>query len=132
MESDAPKHRSRDKIVSDSFEGLMRYFRYTCLFIIACAIVPAANGRASLGILAGTVVNAANMPVSNASVTIQTSDGLHPHATHTDANGHFRFARLESGQYDLRAADRKEYSEWSKRIFVRSGKTTNLVLRLTK
>lgn len=110
----------------------MRYFRYGCLIAVACAITIPANGKTALGILAGTVVNAAGMPVANASVTVQTSDGLHPHATRTDASGRFRFVRFERGQYDLRAATANAYSEWSKRILVRSGKTTEVLLRLTK
>ena len=70
------------------------------------------------------------VPVADATVTVQTSDGLHPHAMRTDANGHFRFVRFLRGQYDLRAAAQGSYSEWSKRVLVRSGKTTEVVLRL--
>jgi hypothetical protein len=110
----------------------MRHMRYACFLFIACAISSPANGRTALGILAGSVVNTAGMPVANASVTVQTSDGLHPHATRTDAAGHFRFLRFKRGQYDLRAATPQTSSEWSKRIVVRSGKTTEVVLRLTK
>jgi hypothetical protein len=110
----------------------MRHFRYGCLLFIACALTPPVHGKTALGVLAGTVVNASGMPVSNASVTVQTSDGLHPHATRTDGSGRFRFVRFERGQYDLRAAATGRYSEWSKRILVRSGKTTEVTLRLTK
>jgi Carboxypeptidase regulatory-like domain len=110
----------------------MRHFRYGCLVLMACAITSPANGRSALGILAGIVLNAAETPVANASVTVQTSDGLHPHATRTDTGGRFRFTRFERGQYDLRAATPGAYSKWSKRIVVRSGKTTEVVLRLTK
>jgi Carboxypeptidase regulatory-like domain len=107
----------------------MRNLRYVCLLIVLFAISPRVNGRPALGILAGTVVNSEGTPVANASVTVQTSEGLHPHAALTDATGHFRFVR---GQYDLRASARGAYSDWSKRILVRSGKTTEVVLRLTR
>lgn len=110
----------------------MSHFRCSCLLLIASMLTLSVNARTALGILAGTVVNAAGMPVSNASVTVQTSDGLHPHATRTDAHGRFQFVRFERGQYDLRAAAAGHYSEWSKRILVRSGKTTEVALRLTK
>ena len=43
-----------------------------------------------IGTLEGIVVDAHDKPVANASVTIQTSDGLQPHATRTDAEGHFQ------------------------------------------
>ena len=71
-------------------------------------------------------------PVAEASVTIQTSDGLHPHATRTDANGHFHFALWQTGQYDLRAYSNGMFSEWDKRIMIRSNKTTKITLHLPK
>ncbi len=40
-----------------------------------------------LGTVQGTVLDAHGKPVAEASVTIQTSDGLSPHATHTDSSG---------------------------------------------
>jgi hypothetical protein len=37
-----------------------------------------------LGTLSGSVLDEQGKPVADASVTIQTSDGLRPHATHTE------------------------------------------------
>src|SRR5580704_4664490 len=72
-----------------------------------------------LGNLQGQVVDAHGKPVPDASVTIQTSDGLHPHATHTDANGHFEFTRFDAGQYDVRAYAKGVFSQWTKRVILR-------------
>jgi len=83
-----------------------------------------------VGTLEGTVVDAHDKPVANASVTIQTSDGLHPHATRTDAEGHFQFARWETGQYDLRAYSNGVFSDWQKRIMIHTKKPTKITLRL--
>jgi hypothetical protein len=83
-----------------------------------------------LGAVEGTVLDAQGKTVTNASVTIQTSDGLHPHATHTDASGHFEFTRWDAGQYDLRAYSNGVFSEWAKRTVIRPKKTTELTLRL--
>jgi hypothetical protein len=83
-----------------------------------------------LGAVEGTVLDAQGKAVTNASVTIQTSDGLHPHATHTDASGHFEFTRWDAGQYDLRAYSNGVFSEWAKRTVIRPKKTTELTLRL--
>jgi uncharacterized GH25 family protein len=94
------------------------------------AFATAANDRVPVGTLAGIVLDAKGNPVADASVTIQTSDGLHPHATHTDANGHFQFERWETGQYDLRAYSNGVFSDWQKRIMIRSKKTTQITLRL--
>lgn len=83
-----------------------------------------------IGTLAGVVLDAHGRPVADASVTMQTSDGVRPHATHTDSNGHFAFARFEIGQYDLRAYADGKFSEWDKRILIRANKTTDVTLRL--
>jgi hypothetical protein len=83
-----------------------------------------------VGTLEGIVVDAHNKPVANASVTIQTSDGLQPHATRTDAEGHFQFARWETGQYDLRAYSNGVFSDWQKRIMIHSKKPTKITLRI--
>jgi hypothetical protein len=83
-----------------------------------------------LGNLQGQVVDAHGKPVPDASVTIQTSDGLHPHATHTDANGHFEFQRYSAGQYDIRAYFRGSFTDWNKRLVIRPKKTTDVTLTL--
>jgi len=94
----------------------------------------AATSRAQfargLGTVQGTVLDAHGKPVAEASVTIQTSDGLKPHATHTDASGHYEFARYDAGQYDLRAYSKGQFSDWSKHIVIRPKKTTEVTLRL--
>jgi hypothetical protein len=83
-----------------------------------------------VGTLAGTVLDADGKPVPDATVTIQTSDGVHPHATHTDSSGHFEFARWATGQYDVRAYSNGVFSDWDKRLMIRSKKTTQVTLRL--
>lgn len=94
----------------------------------------AATARAQfargLGTVEGTVLDARGNPIADASVTIQTSDGLKPHATHTDSSGHYEFARYDAGQYDLRAYAKGQFTEWSKHIVIRPKKTTELTLRL--
>lgn len=75
-------------------------------------------------------MDAQGKAVPEASVTIQTSDGLKPHATHTDASGHFEFARFDAGQYDVRAYSDGQFSDWSKRIVIRPKKTTEITLRM--
>ena len=101
------------------------------LLIASLAFVAAAQ-KVPIGTLEGTVLDAQGKPVPDASVTIQTSDGLHPHATHTDADGHFQFTRWMTGQYDLRAYSNGVFSEWDKRIMIRANKTTKITLRLAK
>jgi Carboxypeptidase regulatory-like domain len=94
------------------------------------AIALAGNAKVSVGTIEGTVVDAHDQPVAGASVTIQTSDGQHPHATHTDASGHFQFARFATGQYDLRAYFKGAYSDWDKRVPLSSHKPTEITLRI--
>ena len=95
----------------------------------AAAVLPAQN-LFGLGTLQGQVVDAHGKPVVQASVTIQTSDGLHPHATHTDANGHFEFQRYNAGQYDVRAYYKGAFSDWNKRLVIRPKKITDVTLTM--
>jgi Carboxypeptidase regulatory-like domain len=102
--------------------------------IAILAMTAAAQQRASVpvGTLDGIVLDGRGQPVADASVTIQTSDGLHPHATRTDANGHFEFARWQAGEYDLRAYSNGIFSEWERRVMIHAKKTTKITLRLLK
>ena len=100
------------------------------LTTLALGVSVQAQFARGLGAVEGTVLDAQGRAVTNASVTIQTSDGLHPHATHTDASGHFEFTRWDAGQYDLRAYSNGVFSEWAKRTVIRPKKTTELTLRL--
>ena len=106
----------------------------TGLFVICAifAVVLATSARVSIGTLSGTVLDAKGAPVAGASVTIQTSDGVHPRATFADKSGHFEFTRWRTGQYDLRATSGKMISPWMKRIMIRSNKNTEVTLHLTE
>jgi uncharacterized GH25 family protein len=115
---------TRTKILTALFSTTL--FSLTLLMIAA----PVANARVSTGILEGTVLDSVGKPVSGATVTIQTSDGNHPHATHTDAQGHFSFTHFAAGQYDVRAYHQGAYSDWTKRIAVHSNKPASLTLRI--
>jgi uncharacterized GH25 family protein len=111
----------------------MKTFRQSvCFVLLTVALAMAATARANgpIGELQGTVLDSKGMPVPDATVTLQTSDGNHPHATHTDASGHFKFTRFETGQYDLRAYSKGMFSDWTKRVSIRSKKTTEVTLRM--
>ena len=107
---------------------------FTSLTLLLSLTLDAATARAQfargLGTVQGTVLDAHGKPVPEASVTIQTSDGLKPHATHTDSSGHYEFARYDAGQYDLRAYSKGQFSDWSKHIVIRPKKTTDVTLRM--
>lgn len=88
------------------------------------------QARRATGTMEGTVVDSHGNPVAGATVTMQTSDGSRPFATHADAHGHFEFTRFETGQYDLQAYSRGMFSKWTKRISIHRGKRTAVTLRL--
>jgi hypothetical protein len=94
------------------------------------ALAISASARVRVGTLAGVVVDANGKPVPHATVTMQTSFGDRPNATHTDANGRFQFARYLTGQYDLQAYANDAFSPWLKRINIRSNRTTRVILRM--
>jgi protocatechuate 3,4-dioxygenase beta subunit len=100
------------------------------LLIAILAIAATGSAKGPIGALAGTVLDAAGNPVPAATVTLQTSDGNHPHLTRTDADGHFQFTRFETGQYDVRAQSKGLFSDWLKRIYIHANKTTQVTLHL--
>ncbi|MGA8037129.1 MAG: carboxypeptidase-like regulatory domain-containing protein [Candidatus Acidiferrales bacterium] len=97
---------------------------------LAFATCTPAQNLFGVGALEGQVVDSHGKPVADASVSIQTSDGLHPHATHTDSSGHFEFQRYSAGQYDVRAYYKGSFTDWSKRQLIRPKKTTEITLKL--
>jgi protocatechuate 3,4-dioxygenase beta subunit len=103
---------------------------FASLMTLTSSVTTHAQFAGGLGTVEGTVFDGHGKTVTNASVTIQTSDGMHPHATHTDSNGHFEFTRWDAGQYDLRAYSNGVFSDWAKRTVIRPKKTTEITLRL--
>jgi hypothetical protein len=111
----------------------MKRMQRSTIFVVLIATLgfaATASARGPIGELQGVVLDSQGKPVADATVTMQTSDGKHPYATHTDAGGHFKFARFETGQYDLRAYSSGMFSQWTKRISIRSKKTTEVTLRM--
>jgi protocatechuate 3,4-dioxygenase beta subunit len=103
----------------------------TLLFLVAIlGTAGHVQARVETGTMEGTVLDSRGRPVADATVTMQTSDGSRPYATHTDARGHFQFMRYETGQYDLQAYSRGMFSNWTKRISIHTGKKTSVTLRL--
>lgn len=101
------------------------------VFLAAVAVSAASAQRYEpVGNIAGMVLDTHGKPVADSTVTIQTSDGLHPHAIRTDNRGHFKFARYATGQYNLRAYANGIFSDWDYRVVIRSKKTTEVTLRL--
>jgi hypothetical protein len=82
------------------------------------------------GTLTGVVTGPDNRPVEAAVITYQSAGGSAPHAVHTDAKGHSTIQKLRSDSYELRASGQGVFSEWEKNVFVRSGETKFLHLRL--
>jgi hypothetical protein len=87
------------------------------------------QGKAS-GTLTGVVIGPDDKPVAHAVITYQSSGGNAPHAVHADAKGRFTISKLRSDAYEVRASGRGVFSEWEKNVFVRSGKTKDVTLRL--
>ena len=102
--------------------------------MIAMTLLPAAptTVAAAGGTLAGVVLNAKGKPVGSARVLWQSADGKAPHATRTDASGHFHIAGLSQGLYELRAEAAGMVSEWQHNISVRSGGQASVTLRLSR
>jgi len=105
-------------------------FAFFVLLIAALGFAATAGAKGPTGNIVGTVLDSKGNPVADATVTMQSSDGKHPYATHTDSTGHFSFTRYETGLYDLRAYSKGMFSDWAKHIWVRSKKTAEVTLRM--
>src|SRR5215472_8071471 len=89
--------------------------------------MPQAKGS---GVLTGVVIGPDDKPVAHAVITYQSSGGSAPHAVHADARGRFTIPKLRSDSYEVRATGKGVFSEWVKNVFVRSGQTKSVTLRL--
>lgn len=103
---------------------------FLIMLMAALGFAAGVSARGPIGNISGTVLDSKGAAVADATVTMQSSDGKRPYATHTDADGHFKFARYETGQYDLRAYSKGMFSDWTKRITIRSQKTTDVTLHM--
>ncbi|MGH9711964.1 MAG: carboxypeptidase-like regulatory domain-containing protein [Candidatus Acidiferrales bacterium] len=99
------------------------------LAIVALACASAADIK-GLGTLAGTVIGVNGKPVADARVTSQGADGSLPQSTMTNADGRFFFPELKNGYYDVRAYHNGAWSEWKHNIEVKTGKQTEVKLKL--
>ncbi len=103
-----------------------------CALLISAFSGPCV-ARVATGTLEGTVLDARGRPIPGATVTIQTSDGVHPHVTrHTGMVqvAISEFVRFAVGQYDLRAYLNGSYSDWAKRIAIRSKQPASVTLQI--
>ncbi len=100
------------------------------LFVTTLPGAPAAPRPRPSGSMGGEVFGPDGKAVAGARVFLQLSDARHPRTTQTDAQGHFRFASLRQGNYDLRAQARGRWSDWEHNLLVRAGRETRVTLRL--
>jgi fermentation-respiration switch protein FrsA (DUF1100 family) len=82
--------------------------------------VPQSKGTG--GTLTGVVTGPDDKPVPDAVITYQSGGG--------SAKGHFAIPKLRSDSYELRASGKGVFSEWEKNVFVKSGETKFVRLRL--
>lgn len=82
------------------------------------------------GVIKGTVVGADGKAVPAATVTCQSSAGIHPRIVHTDAKGHFAVIGLKWDNYDIRATANGAYSDWEKNFVLHTGETREITLYL--
>ena len=106
-------------------------FRWLLAGFLCVVLVPCLCAKPrGLGTVGGMVVEANGKAVSGARVILQASDGQDSQTTETNGQGHFWFASLPEGQYDVRAYRRGRISEWRQNIWVSPGRQTNVTLHL--
>jgi protocatechuate 3,4-dioxygenase beta subunit len=111
---------------------MVRFFTILSLLLMSLpgGTIASPGSKVHLGRLAGRVLGPNGAPVAGARVTVETSDGRHPHATSTDRQGRFSFPNILAGPYDARAYRGGSWSEWQHNVIVHAGKTTDITLRI--
>lgn len=99
----------------------------SAVLTVSAVAAPQSKG---LGTIGGQVLGADGKTVSGARVTLQGAEGRHPQITETNDQGHFWFASLPEGLYDLRAYYEGRVSEWRQNVWVSPGQQTNVVLHV--
>ena len=94
---------------------------------ICAGAAPQSKGVGTIG---GQVIGANGKALAGARVTLQGSEGKRPQTMETNEEGHFWFASLPEGLYDLRAYYQGHVSEWRKNVWVAPGEQSNVVLRV--
>jgi hypothetical protein len=107
----------------------VRRIAWALLLCVGLAFAACAQ-EGGMGTLSGVVLNTNGRPVEGARVFMQTASGGAPDATTTNAHGRFFFPELAHGYYDVRASFTGKSSEWKNNIEVRTGKQTDVTLRL--
>jgi hypothetical protein len=101
---------------------------------LLCALLTAGAFAAprpkGLGKIGGRVLGLHGKAVAGARVTLQASEGRRPETAVTNHQGHFWFASLPEGLYDLRAYHKGRISEWRHNVWVSPGRQTNVTLHL--
>jgi hypothetical protein len=106
---------------------------FTLIIGVTTVLLPQAQAQTAKktgATLTGTVLGADGKPVPNASVTCETSSGLHPRAAHTDSKGTYFITGLKQDSYDLRATANGAYSDWVRNIPLRHDQTKSVTLQL--
>lgn len=108
--------------------------RSTIAYIFAAVFLCAGHvaARPRTGRLGGTILGVNGRPALRAQVMVERSDGSLPLAARTDSKGRYLFKFIPAGLYDIRASRATAASVWMHNVLVRSGKETNVNLRLKR
>jgi hypothetical protein len=99
------------------------------LLLLGAFSTPAAQS-ARLGSIVGSVFTSNGFAVPGALIVLQSSDGTAPRSVLADAHGHFVFAKLYDGLYEIRASGHGRSTEWLRNVTVLGGEQTRVALHL--
>jgi Carboxypeptidase regulatory-like domain len=100
-------------------------FAVTSLLVVATG-----HAQTGLGTLSGYVLSSDGAKVPNARVYLQPGNGRAPHTMLTDKEGHYSFAKVRPGLYDVRAHVKDAWSEEHRNVVVKANKEMNLDLKI--
>ena len=105
------------------------------LLAIASICSPALGGqdpeKQGSATIHGTVSDAQNRPLANATVLLEPQNEAQKFVAHTDSEGHYRFDAVPAGTYTLRADALNFREEKEGPIVIQAKENRSIVLRLS-
>lgn len=97
---------------------------------VAFLAAASSHGQRAAGKLSGVVTASDGTPQAKARVYLQPGNGRPPRTVQTDAAGHYTFAKIRPGLYDMRAQANGHWSEIHRNVNVRANKEASVDLQL--
>jgi tetratricopeptide (TPR) repeat protein len=104
---------------------------FAIVTICSSALYSQDPDRQESATIQGTVYDARNQPLGNATVSLEPQNQTQKFVSHTDSEGHYRFEMVPTGTYTLRASAPDLHEGKEGPIVIRAKETLSIALHLS-